>query len=261
MELFSKITDWVKQLKIYSDNVGTDINYEEYKILVLGDKSVGKTSICNRFCQNEFSLEVKPSTAYECYLKIVKLIDDYIKLYIIDTTENILTTNRKEIYADVKGALIVYDLTKTSTFENIDKWILDIKQGINSNLPIMLIGHKSDLIYLRNIDIEEGEDKAKKCDIGFMETSCLDEFSIDNAVKMLVAKIYYNDMPENKKNYLKMSLIKQLEKQDATISDDNNNNNNNNNINNVNDNNSSNNTNNINNIDNESKAENNIQNN
>ena len=213
MELFTRITDWVKQLKIYSESVGKDVNYEEYKILILGDKAVGKTSICNRFCQNEFSLEIKPSTGNECYLKIVKLLDHYIKLYIIDTTENILTSNRKEIYADVKGVIIIYDLTKIATFEKVDKWILDIKQGIDSFVPIILVGHKSDLIYLRNIDVEEGEDKAKKSNVEFMETSCLDEFSIDEAFKLLVAKIYYYNMPENKRNYLKMSLIKQIEKE------------------------------------------------
>ena len=78
MELFTRITDWVKQLKIYSESVGKDVNYEEYKILILGDKAVGKTSICNRFCQNEFSLEIKPSTLFSIISLSINIRSDIL---------------------------------------------------------------------------------------------------------------------------------------------------------------------------------------
>ena len=206
MDLFDKISKWVK-LKVYSDESETsNTKFHEYKILILGDKSVGKTSFCNRFCQNEFSLEVKPSTANEAYLKILKLYDETIKLYIIDTIEAVLSNDRKELYNDVKGVIILYDITKLNTFEKIDKWIIDVKQHINPTLPIVLIGHKKDLTFLRNVDYEEGQDKANKTTCDFIETTCLDDDSVDSAIKLITAKIYYQDMPESKKTYLKLSL-------------------------------------------------------
>lgn len=210
MDLFSKVSNWVK-LKIYSDTSNSNEKCLEYKILVLGDKSVGKSSICNRFCQNEFSLEIKPSITNECYLKIVRLFEESIKLYIIDTTETVLSDDRHNLYSDVKGVIIMYDNTKVVSFEKIDKWILDIKQRISSTLPILLVSHKSDLTFLRNVDYEEGLDKANKNGCEFIETTCLDDDSVDNAFKLLVAKIYYTEMPEQKKNYLRSAVQDKVE--------------------------------------------------
>ena len=62
------------------EDIKTD-NYLEYKILVLGEKMVGKSSICTRFAMNEFNLEIKPSTQCECYPKTVKLFEELIKAF------------------------------------------------------------------------------------------------------------------------------------------------------------------------------------
>lgn len=204
MDLFKNLNKWLK-IKIYSETA-EDTSYLEYKILILGDKSVGKSSFCNRFCLNEFSLEIKPSTNCECYVKTVKLFDQYIKLYIIDTVETILSNDRHELYSDVKGVMVLYDMTKQSNFEKIEKWIIDVKQRINPSLPVMIVGHKKDLSFLRNVDTEEGKEKAEKNSCLFFETSCIDEDSVDLAFKTIVASIYYNDMPESKKSYFRMNL-------------------------------------------------------
>lgn len=211
MDLFNKLSQWIK-VKITSENNDTN-NYLEYKILVLGDKSVGKSSICNRFCLNEFSLEIKPSVNCECFVKTVRLFDQYIKLFIIDTVEAILSNDRYELYSDVKGAIIMYDLTKTSTFDKLDKWLLDVKQRINPQLPILVVGHKKDLTFLRNVDYEEGKEKSIKNSCSFLETTCIDEDSVDIAFKTLVAKIYFNDMPETKKQYFRMAIKDEIKEE------------------------------------------------
>lgn len=224
MDLFSKLSSWVK-MKIYSENTEQS-NFLEYKILILGDKSVGKTSVCNRFCLNEFSLEIKPSTTCECNVKIVKIFDQIIKLYIIDTIESVLSGDRHDLYSDVRGVIIVYDNTKTQSFEKLDKWLLDVKQRISPDLPILIIGHKKDLTFLRNVDFEEGQEKANKSNCEFLETTCLDDDSIDNAFKILVAKIYYQEMPDTKKNYFRLAVqdkFNQENQQKQDLSENNNN--------------------------------------
>jgi small GTP-binding protein len=211
MDLLMKLSQWVK-VKITSEN-NDNTNYLEYKILRLGDKAVGKSSICNRFCLSEFSLEIKPSQNCECYVKTVKLFDQYIKLYLIDTVETILSNDRYELYSDVKGAIIMYDITKAVSFEKLDKWLLDVKQRINPQLPILITGHKKDLTFLRNVDYEEGKEKSIKNFCSFTETSCIDDDSVDIAIKTIVAKIYFNDMPETKKQYFRMAIKDEIKEE------------------------------------------------
>jgi GTPase SAR1 family protein len=59
-----------------------DANVIEYKILLLGEKSVGKSSVCTRFALNEFNLEIKPTLLSECYTKTLKLFEQVIKVYL-----------------------------------------------------------------------------------------------------------------------------------------------------------------------------------
>ena len=69
-------------------------NVLEYKFLVIGDNSSGKTSFCLKFAKNEFNLEIKPSTEINCYLKTLVLFDKEIKVYLIDINDNLIKGNR-----------------------------------------------------------------------------------------------------------------------------------------------------------------------
>jgi small GTP-binding protein len=203
MNLFNKISKWVKMK--FSDESGEEKDSViEYKILILGERLVGKSSICSRFAVNEFNLEIKPTTFTECCTKYIKLGEETIKVYLIDIDENVMKQDRSYLYADVKGALVVYDVTKSKTFEKLDNWIIDLRQNSSLNMPIVIAGNKSDLSYLKNVDYEEGLEKATNLTCEFTETSCVDSNSVIEAFKLLIAKIYYNDLSESRKNYFKI---------------------------------------------------------
>lgn len=203
MKLFNKLSKWIK-MKFNSEDKDEKDDSLEYKILVLGERLVGKSSICIRFTQNEFNLEIKPTTQSKCYAKSMKLFEQLIKIYIVDIDENVMSNDRSYLYSDVKGAFIVYDVTKSKTFEKVENWILDLRQNTSSNIPIVLCGNKSDLNFLRNVDYEEGLEKANNLNCEFIETSCIDLTSVKEAFKLIVAKIYFNDLPDSKKNYFKI---------------------------------------------------------
>jgi small GTP-binding protein len=216
MNLFNNINKWFN-VKIFGESNSS--NSKDYKLLVLGDKGVGKTSLCNRFLKNEFNLEVKPTSQSDCFMKELYLLEQVVHLYIIDVNENILSQDRSHFYSNVNGAMILYDITKSKSFEGVEKWIIDLKQNTKGDLPILLVGNKSDLNFLRNVDFEELQQKALSYNCDFSETSCIEEKTVQEAFKLIVAKIYYNEMPNEQKNMFRVKLYQTLNKEEIKEND------------------------------------------
>jgi small GTP-binding protein len=216
MNLFNTLGKWLKyKFTSESSDIDKDPSLIEYKILVLGERQVGKSSICTRFAINEFNLEIKPTTQSECYTRTVKIYDQLIKIYVVDIEESIMRSgDRNQIYADVKGAILVYDVTKTKTFEKVENWIIDLRQKTSLNIPIILAGNKSDLTFLKNVDYEEGLDKAETLNCEFMETSCVDLNDVKQVFQLLIAKIYFGELNDNKKQLLKEMLLNKENKEE-----------------------------------------------
>ena len=178
-------------------------NILEYKILIVGEHLSGKTSFCLRFALNKFNLEIKSSTQTECYLKSMQLFDKEIKVYLIDVEVNSLKNPQEELFRDVKGAIIIYDITKISTFEAKEKLIGEIRQKIGNVIPLLLVGNKNDLKFLRNVDYEEANEKATLLNCELREINCIDEEMVHNTMKYLVAKIFFEDLDDTQKEQIK----------------------------------------------------------
>ena len=112
-------------------------------------------------------------------------------------------TNPK-FYEDlnISGIFILYDITKYESFEKVDYWVKYLKSYVKNNTPFVICGNKNDLIYLKQIHSLELQEKALSLNCDFIEVSCTDSQSIDEAVKCLVGKIYYLNLPPNKQKYL-----------------------------------------------------------
>ena len=113
-------------------------------------------------------------------------------------------------YKGAKGAFIVYDITRKNTFDNIDKWVSDLKINGDKNIAIILIGNKSDLEDKREVQKEEGIKKSEEYKTAFMETSALNGDNINKAFEELIEQIYQNNctiIEEEKKWKLVKELI------------------------------------------------------
>jgi len=77
-------------------------------------------------------------------------------------------------YRGAVGALLVYDITKKQTFENIQRWLRELRDHADSNIVIMMVGNKSDLNHLRSVAEEDGQALAEKKGLSFLETSALE---------------------------------------------------------------------------------------
>ena len=118
------------------------------KIIVVGDISVGKTSVIKRYITNTFSEEHKSTISCEFKKKTLEIdADTCANLQIWDTAgEEKFMAVTKQFYTDSHGAMVVYDLTQKETFLKINKWIKDVKEKALKDVVIMVVGNKSDLV-------------------------------------------------------------------------------------------------------------------
>ncbi|XP_028072781.1 ras-related protein RABA1d-like [Camellia sinensis] len=93
-------------------------------------------------------------------------------------------------YRGAVGALLVYDVTRHSTFENVERWLRELRDHTDPNIVVMLIGNKSDLRHLVAVSTEDGKSFAERESLFFMETSALEATNVDNAFAEVLTQIY-----------------------------------------------------------------------
>ncbi len=136
------------------------------KFVIVGDSGVGKTNILNRYIRNSFYLDGKSTIGIELETKMFKIQDKYIKLNIWDTAgQERFKSVTQAYYKGAKGAIMVYDITKEISFNNIDNWFREIKNSAMSDMNLILIGNKTDLNDKRQVSTNAGIEKAKNMGI------------------------------------------------------------------------------------------------
>ena len=93
-------------------------------------------------------------------------------------------------YRGALGAILVYDIAKSTSFQNLGKWIAEVRQHIETNLSVIIVGNKSDLKHLRMVETKRGRQFAADQGMLFMETSALDSSNVIEAFENLVQHIY-----------------------------------------------------------------------
>ena len=150
-----------------------------FKLIIVGDSNVGKTNIMSKYIRDQFNFNSKSTIGVEFGTKILTI--EITSAY----------------YKGAKGALIVYDITNKFTFESVDKWVQDLNSYGEKNLTLLLVGNKSDLENKRQINKEEGEEKAKSFGLGFIETSACSGDNIDQAFEIMLKEVLKKYMVEN----------------------------------------------------------------
>jgi len=166
-----------------------------YKLVVLGDAAVGKTSLINQFVEGSFSEDYKPTLGANIVRKDVVLNNTKIRLILWDLAgQEKYRVVRSMYFQGCQGALLVYDVTRYSTFDSINsKWLRDFKKYVKKEGAYILIGNKTDLIDQRTVPKERGKDIAQKIKASnFIETSAKLGENIEEAFTLLVNKILNN---------------------------------------------------------------------
>ena len=190
-----------------------------FKLVLIGDSGVGKTNILSRYLTNQFSASTQPTVGVEFGSKIIKKGEKLIKLQIWDTAgQERYKSITSAYYKGAKGAFVVYDISRKSTFDNVDKWINELKNNGSEDVFILLVGNKSDLNDQREISEEEVKKKAEVYNIAFCETSALKGNNIEFAFESLIDKI--TEKLEKEKEILGKNISKIEEGKTITLNTD-----------------------------------------
>ncbi|TVU44079.1 hypothetical protein EJB05_03508 [Eragrostis curvula] len=162
-----------------------------FKVVLIGDSGVGKSNLLSRFTRNTFSLDSKSTIGVEFATRTIEVEGKTIKAQIWDTAgQERYRAITSAYYRGAVGALLVYDVTKGATFENVRRWLKELRDHADANTVVMLIGNKTDLRHLRAVAQEDAAAFAEREGLSFVETSALDATNVDKAFQTLLAEIY-----------------------------------------------------------------------
>jgi len=155
-----------------------------FKVIVCGDPEVGKTSVVLRFTNKAFRRTYIPTIGVnisekKAYIKSKRAAIEFIIWDIAGPTK--FQKMRKHFYQGADGLLLIFDLTRPTTFKNIPKWNQDIKAALKMDLFGYLLGNKSDLVDQKKVNSEEIVNLAKDLNLEYIETSALSGENVDNA--------------------------------------------------------------------------------
>jgi len=162
-----------------------------FKVVLIGDSGVGKSNLLSRFTRNEFSLESKSTIGVEFATRSIHVEDKVVKAQIWDTAgQERYRAITSAYYRGAVGALVVYDVTRHVTFENVERWMRELKDHTDANIVIMLVGNKADLRHLRAVSTEDAKAFAERENAFFMETSALEAMNVEDAFTEVLTQIY-----------------------------------------------------------------------
>ncbi|XP_057808380.1 ras-related protein RABA5b-like [Salvia miltiorrhiza] len=166
---------------------------EEYlfKIVVIGDSAVGKSNLLSRFARDEFDHNSKATIGVEFQTQVVEVDGKEVKAQVWDTAgQERFRAVTSAYYRGAVGALIVYDITRKTTFESTKRWLDELNTHCDTAVARMLVGNKCDLENIREVSVEEGKSLAEEEGLFFIETSALDSTNVMKAFEIVIHEIY-----------------------------------------------------------------------
>ncbi|QEE18064.1 GTP-binding protein [Promethearchaeum syntrophicum] len=187
----------IKDLKVNEDQIRNELKKKRnlrFKLIVLGDPSVGKTTLINRFVTNQFYSEYKPTlgisiTNQEYYIQGFE--DKILNFMIWDLAgQKFFQRVRKAYYRGANAAFIAYDITNRKTFESVSNWIKDIR-AVLPDIPIILLGNKIDLNESRVVSTNEGSVLGSILRCSFLESSAKSGENVRDAFNMIGIELFF----------------------------------------------------------------------
>ena len=157
-----------------------------FKVLLLGNSDVGKSSMLLRFVDSVWNDAFTPTIGVDFKVKTLEINNKRVKMQIWDTAgQERFRTVVSTYFRGAHGILLLYDVTNKDSFKNLENWLIEIEKNSNQKVLKILIGNKCDLTEDREITTEEGQTFANRNGMEFMETSAKMNTNVSEAFTTL----------------------------------------------------------------------------
>ncbi|XP_006868775.1 PREDICTED: ras-related protein Rab-12-like [Chrysochloris asiatica] len=179
------------------------------QVIIIGSRGVGKTSLMERFTDDTFCEACKSTVGVDFKIKNVELRGKKIRLQIWDTAgQERFNSITSAYYRSAKGIILVYDITKKETFDDLPKWMKMIDKYASEDAELLLVGNKLDCETDREISRQQGEKFAQQITgMRFCEASAKDNFNVDEIFLKLVDDILKKMPLDILRNELSNSIL------------------------------------------------------
>jgi len=145
---------------------------QQFKVVLLGEGRVGKTSLVLRFCKGTFTDGQPPTIQASCLDKVLRIGDKSLHLVIWDTAgQERFHALGPIYYRDADAALLVYDITDSDSFNKVKTWVKELRKMVGDEIVLTIAGNKADLERQRVVSKQDGMDYAASCGATYFETS------------------------------------------------------------------------------------------
>jgi len=192
-------------------------NYDHlFKLLLIGDSGVGKSSLLLRFADDTFTDSYISTIGVDFKIRTIELDGKTIKLQIWDTAgQERFRTITSSYYRGAHGIIVVYDVTDQESFNNVKQWMNEIDRYATENVNKLLVGNKCDMTNKKVVDRSTAEEFASNLGIPFLETSAKNSTNVEQAFITMAAEIKNRlaQQPKKKKKKKKKNIgKKQIQK-------------------------------------------------
>ncbi|CAF0996274.1 unnamed protein product [Rotaria magnacalcarata] len=192
----------------------------KFKLVFLGEQSVGKTSLITRFMYDSFDNTYQATIGIDFLSKTMYLEDRTVRLQLWDTAGQERFRSLIPSYIrDSTVAVVVYDITNSNSFQQTSRWIEEVRAERGSDVIIMLVGNKTDLADKRQVSTADGEQKAKDFNVMFIETSAKAGYNVKQLFRRVAAALPGMDIPETTSEFRNNVILSHVPPKDESNTD------------------------------------------